>query len=361
MKIIIIHASAGAGHMKAAEALANALKKNTAHQVTLIDALDYTSPSFKKLYRNTYSTLISKFPAVWGVVFSFLDFSLLQPLIRIFRRLYNKINAGKLEQLIIDGQYDYVIATHFMPTEIASSLKQKNKIRSNLITVVTDFDVHKIWLGSKVDKYAVASSWTKQKMLSMHIPEGKVFITGIPTDEKFAQPKDVGLLKEKLGLERDVFTVLMATGSFGIGPIEETIKALSGFQVIVVCGHNKDLYERLGRQGLTKVKVCGLVDNMPELMAVSDVMVTKPGGLSISEALVSQLPLIFFNPIPGQETNNIKVLATYGIGVHAPTIEAIVSEVKRLSSSRDFYLTTLKRTQALACPKASADIISLIV
>ena len=110
-----------------------------------------------------------------------------------------------------------------------------------------------------------------------------------------------------MGLQPDLFTVLVATGSFGIGPIEGIIDVLKGFQVIVVCGHNRDLFRKLSGKYCALVKVLGLVDNMHELMAVSDAMVTKPGGLSICEALVSQLPLIFFNAIPGQEIGNIKV------------------------------------------------------
>lgn len=361
MKILVIHASAGAGHMKAAEAVFNGLKKYTPHQAVLVDALDYTSPAFKNLYRSTYATLITKFPWLWGFVFGALDFNFIQPLERLFRRIYNHINAGKLEAYLKNEQFDYVIATHFMSTEITSALKDKGLIRSKLITIVTDFDVHHIWLAKHVDHYTVASAWTKDKMLELGIAEQKIHVTGIPTDEKFSEIKDIGALKKKLGLKENLFTILIATGSFGIGPIEEVIKSLDGFQVVVVCGHNKNLFARLSQQPFSNVKICGLVDNMHELMAVSDVMVTKPGGLSIAEALVSQLPLIFFNPIPGQEANNIKVLAHYKLGFHSNSINDIVHEVKRLSSFKDDLMTALKRTKQLSCPNAVSDIIKLVL
>ena len=261
---------------------------------------------------------------------------------------------------MIKGKFDYIVMTHFMPTEIAAALKRAGRISSKLITVITDFDVHKIWIAKGIDVYAVASDWTRGKLVSIGISPERVLASGIPTDEKFLTLVDISVLKRKLGLQEDIFTVLVATGSFGIGPIEDIISTLKGFQVIVVCGHNAGLFQKLSAKGLKHVHVLGLVDNMHELMAVSDVMVTKPGGLSISEALVSQLPLIFFNAIPGQETGNIKVLKTYGIGISGCSVTQIGEELKKLQTSKDLFLTVFKKTKALARPSAVKDIVSLI-
>ncbi|MBN1870611.1 MAG: hypothetical protein JW847_08565 [Candidatus Omnitrophica bacterium] len=360
MRILCIHASAGAGHMKAAEAIYNGLKKSTNHAVYLVDALDYSSFFFRRFYKETYFFLISKVPAVWGFCFGLLDIPRLQPLIRTLRRLQNRMNTKKLQQFFKEEQFDYIIMTHFMPTEIAASLKRAGLISSKLITVITDFDVHRIWLADGIDTYTVASDWTKNKLEDMGIPHERVFVTGIPTDEKFASPVAMDVLKKKLGLQEQMFTVLIATGSFGIGPIEAIIETLKGFQVIVVCGNNQGLYERLTAQKSPLVHVLGLVDNMHELMAVSDAMVTKPGGLSISEALVSHLPMIFFNAIPGQETGNIKVLETYGVGMSGLSIDQIGRQLKKMRSSNEAYLTVRKKIRALARPTAVSDIISLI-
>ncbi len=360
MKVLCVHASAGAGHMKAAEAIYNGLKKYTDCQASFVDALDYAAPASKSIYRQTYFILISKFPALWALFFSLLDVPFLQPFIRAIRRLNNFLNFHKLQEFLIKENFDYVISTHFMPIEVVSSLKRKGKISSKLVAVVTDYDVHRIWLAPAVDKYCVASDWTKGKLKNMGIDLGKVFATGIPTDEKFSQSYNISELKEKLGLHKDAFTVLMATGSFGIGPIEKIIQALTGYQVVVICGHNADLYKRLKEQKYAMVKPFPLVDNMHEMMAVSDVMVTKPGGLSISEALVSQLPMIFFNAIPGQEAGNVRVLGSFGIGKATTKTQEIVEELSRLRSSKDTYMTALKLTKALAHPSAVKDIISLI-
>jgi len=360
MKVLVIHASAGAGHTKAAEALCAAIKRSGVHDVTIIDALDYTSPFFKKMYSGSYHFMISKIPKFWGACFNLLDVPFLQPLIRCMRRLYNKANAGKLHQYLKKGRFDYVFMTHFMPTEVSAALKRAGKITSHLVTVITDYDVHKIWLADGISHYCVASGWTLEKMARLGVERSKVVVTGIPTDERFFQGADVMALKKKLGLRENIFTVLVATGSFGIGPIEAIINVLTEFQVLVVCGHNKALYQRLSGNINKLVKVFGHVDNMHELMAVSDAMVTKPGGLSISEALVSQLPMVFFNAIPGQETGNVKVLKSYGIGISGRTVPQIGEELVHMRFSRDLFLTNLKRTKMLACPNAARDIVALI-
>lgn len=360
MKVLVIHASAGAGHMMAARAIYNRLEKTEGISPILKDALDLTHPVFKTLYRKTYSLMITHVPTLWAVAFAVLDIPLLQPAVRGFRRCYNALNAGQLEKYLIKENFDCVISCHFLPTEVSAALKRKGKISSRLITVITDYDVHRIWLAKGIDMFTVASDWTKESIQKKGIAQDNIHVTGIPTDEKFCEQPDLIQLKQKLGLKPDIFTVLIATGSFGIGPIEKIIERLKDFQVIVICGHNQGLYNRLSAKNYTSVKVCPLVDNMHELMAVSDVMVTKPGGLSISEALVKQLPLIFFNPIPGQEQNNIKVLKTYGIGLSDCSIDEIVEELQEFKSSKDKFLQAVKRTRSLARPNAAADIVSLI-
>jgi processive 1,2-diacylglycerol beta-glucosyltransferase len=359
-KILIIYASAGAGHQRAAEAVYFGLIKHTKHKVALVDALDYTSPHFKNLYKGMYFFLISKLPWVWGAVFALLNIDGLQPVVRFFRRIYNFLNTQRLEHFLKEQNFDWIISTHFMPNEVASALKSKGLIHSKICSVVTDFDVHRIWLGSHVDYYTVACDWTKEKMKLLKIDESKVFALGIPIEEKFGQHPDREDLRRKIGMKPEMFTVLMATGSFGIGPMEQMLEALKGFQVIIICGQNKNLFIKLTQKHDDNIRAYSYVNNMHEIMAASDVLLTKPGGLSIAEALTTQLPLIFFNPIPGQETNNMKVLKEYGIGIKPQSIQETVEEVRRLRDSRDYFMTAVKKTAALAKPMAVKDIITLI-
>ncbi|MBZ0166524.1 MAG: hypothetical protein K8I00_06925, partial [Candidatus Omnitrophica bacterium] len=296
----------------AAKAVYDELARESDHQVEFLDALDYANPIFKNSYGGSYTFLITKWPQVWGVFFGLVDIPWLQPLIRVVRRAYNALNTPRLHRHLREGNYDWVVSTHFLPIEVVSALKRAGQSSAKLMACVTDYDVHRIWLGSGVDLYCVASDWTMQKLIRLGVPAEKIKVTGIPCHKKFIRQQDVCQLRERLGLDAGQFTVLIATGSFGIGPIEEIIDTLRSFQIVVVCGHNKSLYERLQKKSPAHVKIMGLVDNMHELMAAADVMVSKPGGLSITEALVSRLPLIFFNAIPGQETQNIMVLKEYG-------------------------------------------------
>jgi len=362
MKILVVHASAGAGHQKAAEALYDGLKSLPEnHDVTLLDALDQASPQFKSLYKGAYFFLISKIPSIWGVTFALIDYPWIQPLIKKIRRIYNSINVKKFHKYLINEKFDYIFSTHFMPNEIVSALKRKELIRSKLICTVTDYDVHKIWLADGVSMYSVASHWTKEKMIKMGVPAAMIIDTGIPTHEKFSHPLNKGELRKKWGIGENIFTVLMATGSFGIGPIEEIIQAIDGeCQVVVICGHNENLFTTLFNKKYNRVKVFGLVDNMHEMMEISDIMITKPGGLSISEALVKNLPLVFFNAIPGQETNNIAVLSRYGVGSEPFTIKQIVEKIKKFSESSGDMARAIESIQQLARPSAVKDIISLV-
>ena len=360
MKILVIYASAGAGHFKAAQAIFESVKKYTSHQAVLVNALDYTQPYFKKSYEAAYVFLVSKLPLFWGIFFGLADWKLLQPLWHIVRRWNNGWHGKALEHFLEKEQFDVIFSTHFFPNETAAFLKRKGEIHSQIISVVTDFDVHKFWIQKGVDRYVVAVDWTKEKLKKLGVLDKNISVLGIPINDKFSTVGDRIQVKRKLGLREDVFTVLLATGSFGIGPMAEIVEALKSYQVLVVCGKNQKLKENLSRREDDLLKVFGLVDNMHELMAAADVMITKPGGLSTSEALATQLPLIFFHPIPGQEVNNIKVLSHYGVGIYARSVARIVEEVGNLSSSRDRYLTAVKKIRSAAHPSAVKEIISLI-
>jgi len=360
MKILVIYATAGAGHKKAAEAIDHGLNAMGGHDVRYVDVLDHTNRIYKHLYSKTYSLLITHVPWLWGFFFWVLDIRFLLPLVRLVRRLHNTINAQAFHRYLVDEQFDVIFSTHFFPNEVAAYLKRKGKISSRIVCGVTDYDAHSIWLSEGIDDYAVATQYTKDKVCSFGVAEDRVHVTGIPTDKKFSVQRDSGELKRKLGIKEGVFTVLIATGSFGIGPIEEIVAELNDIQTLVVCGHNKMLYQKLSGQKKELAIIYGLVDNMDELMAVADAMITKPGGLSISEALVSGLPLIFFNAIPGQETNNIKVLKENGVGVSGCTIEEMATVLQGWGSDPSQLDADKGRSLTLARPSAVEDIVSII-
>ena len=322
MKIIITHASAGAGHKRCAEAIYEYIKKHCpSADIQLIDVLSKSSAFFKLTYIWGYSFLVRYLVWLWGFFFWITEVKFLRSLSRNIALFVNRTSTTKFRKFLIEQNPDFIISTHFLPSEVASRLKREDKIKSKLITVITDFGVHPFWLNAETDQYVVASELTKKELVAKGVSAGKVEVFGIPIDQKFSQSFDRTVLCQKLNLNPDSFTVLIMTGSFGVGPLEEIAELLcKDVQVLVVCAANKKLYSRLKNKNLSNVAVFGYVDNTEELMAVSDIIITKPGGLSIAEALSMELVPIFISAIPGQEEGNVRVLGEYGIGIKPKTV-----------------------------------------
>jgi len=315
MKVIIAYASAGAGHLKAAESIHKYLRENRGDiDVKLVDILDYSSGLLKFSYRRGYSFLVHYGLFLWAAAFYLTRVKLLRILTAPVASLINLSNTRGFARFLLREAPDYMISTHFLPPDIAGHLKNKGRIKSTLITVITDFGVHPYWLSAFTDFYYVASEYTKGLLIKEKVAESRIRVCGIPIDEKFLKRYDKSALCVKFGIKSDMFTVLISTGSFGIGPIEKMASLLCAeMQVLVVCANNKKLKLILERKGLVNTRVFGFVDNMQELMAVSDVIITKPGGLSISEVLVMRLAPFFISPIPGQESGNVAAMKHYGI------------------------------------------------
>lgn len=328
---------------------------------TIIDALDFTNPFFRYTYSKGYEFIVAQMPTFWGVFFALTDQVWFLPVFRAVRRVYNGVNAGRLAAYLKEARFDRIVVTHFLAAEVCGYLRRTGQISGKLVVVVTDFDVHKIWLIRGVDEYCVASAYTKERLVAMGVDAGRVFVTGIPLDEKFTQTRDKAATRRQLGLEADLFTVLVSTSSFGFGPIEELAEYFKSLQVIIICGHNEKLYGRLSARGNSHHKICRFVDNMEEMMAAADVMVTKPGGLSVTEALANHLPLVFFSAIPGQEAGNVRVLAANGIGLSGMPLRDLASEVLGLSASPAALENARQKTKALAKPNSVGDIITRLV
>lgn len=305
--------------------------------------------------------MVGKLPKLWAIFFELTDQKWFQPVFRSVRRLYNRLNSAPLVRFIKDGRYDVIVTTHFLSTEVCGWLRRTGQIDAKFVTIVTDFDVHRIWQVEGVDVYLVASDYTRKRLIALGVDEKKVFVTGIPVDEKFIRPRNKGETRRKLGLRGDLFTVLLSTSSFGFGPIEELALMLKDLQLIIICGNNKALLDKMTAKGNSLHKICGFVDNMDEMMAASDVMITKPGGLSVSEALANNLPLIFFSAIPGQEAGNVRVLAEHGIGLSDKSLSEIAAALKMYAAFPETFQAAREATKALARPNSVDDIIKHLI
>jgi len=368
LKIMILHASAGAGHRKAAEALHHSFTNCAPDaQVEKIDILDYTNPFFKKAYPEVYIFLVTHIPLVWGLLFDFLNFRPLKPLINPIRLFFNKLHAKPMLAHIIKEQPDVVVCEHFMSAQLMSHLKRTGKYKGHVVVGVTDFGVHQFWVNKGTDYYFVASDITQKELIQKGIEKEKIMVTGIPIEEKFSKDLDKAGIRKTLGLDPDKFTVLVTSGGFGVGPIKEIVERLDAMendlQIAVVCGKNKGMFDLLSDKIFGKtVKAFGYVHNMDEFMEAADLIVSKSGGLTVSESLAKGLPMIIIKPIPGQETRNAEIIEEYRIGMRLHKVENISEQVKMLLLDEGKLLKEMQsNANQLAKPRAAEGICQWII
>ena len=372
MKILVAYAYSGAGHKRAAEAVADALTDyNKKIDVTLIDILDYTGNFLKFLYPRIYLFLIDRTPLLWGFLYYLLDIRLVDRVSVFLRRGFHNFYAGRFERLISDENPDVVVCTHFFPSEVAARLKKKNIFKGRLITIITDMMPHYFWLEKGPDYFIVAIEETKKDLVKRGIDENMVKVLGIPCDPAFGFSKGRAELIKKMGLGEDFFNVLIMGGGFGTGPVEKIIDSVctlevsirDSLQVIVICGKNKVLFEQLNKKRSAfgvKLYIFGYMTNIDEFMELSDCIVTKSGGLTISEALSKKLPMIIIQPIPGQETRNAKVLARYGAALCANKPEKVRDYVRDFIKFPEKIIGMKARINFLAYPDAAKDIAEFV-
>jgi len=366
-KVLITYANAGAGHRKAAEAVFDAIKRDGRNaDARIIDALDYTNGIFRRSYPSTYLFLVNKVPHLWALCFYLLDYRPLGFIIRPLRRVLNKINSFKLEQFLIKEKFDILISTHFMPTEVTARLKMRGLVDTKLINVVTDYGVHAFWINKGADVYIVATEATKRELAAKGVDEKSIVVLGIPINPVFSIKKDRGALLSNIGIKDGYFNVLIGSGGFGVGPVREIVRNLGmlggKLQILAVCGNNKKLYEDItgfARSSKAPVKAFGFVNNMDELMEVSDLIITKSGGLTTSEALSKRLPMIILSPIPGQESNNSRLLVESGAAIRVDNAGEAGRAVVKIMNNNETLIKMKESISRIARPDSARDIAKL--
>jgi processive 1,2-diacylglycerol beta-glucosyltransferase len=360
-RVWVLYATAGSGHKKAAEAIARAAKDDPSLDIHSLDIIDFMPALNKKLYSDGYLFLMSRLPWLWGIFYWFADTPALSLINVSLRRFANRCACRRFLDLLRADPPDAAVSTHFLASELVSYAKAKFGLKTKLLNVVTDFGVHNFWLAPLTDVYCCAADSTREILLKKGVAEGAIRTTGIPLDEKFRRPMDKGRMRAEFGLKSDAFTVSIVTGGIGAGPIEEIVELLKEHaQVLVVCGRNKGLYDRLAARPHERVRVFGFIDTMEKVMAASDVMVTKAGGMSVIEGLAMGLPLVFFFLIRGQEMINARTVAAHRAGVIALAPSAIRDAVLKFKTEPDLLRTYQKNASILARPDSTREIIRLI-
>lgn len=362
VKIVVVYATAGAGHLKAAEAIYGCLKERYSQiDVKLVDIIDKATCFYKLDYSLGYNFLIRHAKFIWSICFWFTQFRLFRIFTRPIAKALNYLNTKQFARFLAAENPDFVISTHFLASEISAALKKSKKIQSKLITVITDFGVHSFWLSKGTDYYVVASTFTADLLKKEGISAEKIKVFGIPVDAKFTEQYQRNILCQKLNLDINQFTLLVMTGSFGIGPIENIVELLKDYvQILVVCANNKKLFSKLNNKNYPAVRTFGFVDNIQELMALTDVIVTKPGGLSICELLTMELVPIFICAIPGQETLNIRALQDLGVGLCANSAQDIKRIVLDFKNNPDKLSFRKEKIRQIKKPFAAEELCDAI-
>ena len=361
-RILILSASVGNGHTIAAESLKHAFEiKKLAGEVRHEDVLKFTNPLFRRLYGKAYIDLVNRAPEFLGWMYDQLD----EPWKNEKRRLFfDKLNTTPLIKMVREYDPDWIVCTHFLPSEIVSDLKSKGKLDCPQAIVVTDFDMHALWLCRNYEHYFVALDETKAYLETLSFPPEKITVSGIPIAPKFSEIKSKAAMREKFGLAADVPTVILSLGGFGVGRIGTLLDALRTIrrpvQILAMCGRNEELKKELDSKSksedIVRIIPVGYTKEMDEYMTTSDLIVGKPGGLTTCEALAKGLVFVIVNPIPGQEERNSDHLLENGAAIRSNNpatlgfkIEQLLDDPARLEQMR---LNAL----AFARPKAAMDI-----
>ena len=369
-RVLVLSASAGAGHLRAAEAIEKDIRsRNLAAEVQHLDVLKYTNKVFRHLYSKAYIDLVNNAPEVLGWLYDHLDNPRKNDPIRL---ALDRLNANPFIRYLKRYQPDVAVCTHFLPSGIISSLKGEGKVKVLNTVVVTDFDVHAMWLCRHVEQYFVALEETQVHLKALGVPQSLVTVSGIPIDPVFGESKDKRAMRRKHGLDPDRFTILVSAGGFGVGPVGHMMQALARLshpvQVVAVCGRNAALkaelttaVEHLAKHTAVSFTLVGFTTEMDELMAAADLFAGKPGGLTTSEVLAKGLPMVVINPIPGQEERNSDHLLEQGAAIRCNNLPALAYKIDTLISTPGKLANMSKNARAMGRPEAASFVVNRLV
>lgn len=337
-KVLIMSASTGGGHNRAARAIKEELIKKIIDsepiECEIIDSLKLVNSTMDRIISRGYEKSAIYTPKAYGQVYRLSELGLASR--NEFKdNMLTTFMARKFKNLILDKKPDLIIGTHPFPMIALSTLKKESTLDisyykySNpnpidvppLVTVLTDYTTHSTWIQNEIDYYIVGHEYVKELLVEDGIDESKIKPFGIPVEKSFLSHRRKDLVLSELGLHPDKLTVLLMGGSFGAGNIKETLSEMldidRDFQILVVTGRNESLKEKIlkkldSHSNSKNICILGFTDKMNDILASVDVLVTKPGGLTTTEALLKDVPMIVPYYIPGQEEENLDFLCNCG-------------------------------------------------
>lgn len=368
-KIILLYASVGGGHYKAADGIKNYIKEHYPnHKVEMLDALKYTNKVVDKIVIKSYVNMARYSPKFWGDLYSFSE---KQYSAATFSNAVNRLLSIKLLKFFETERPDIVISTHPFITEMVAILKKRCKIQTNLNVVITDYASHKFWELKQeyVNRYFVANEEMKYCLIDNGIDENKIFVTGIPVGPAFLKKYDKNEIYKQFGLNPKKRTALIfGGGEYGLSNVKLFLTGLletkEDIQVVAIAGKSnkiQNMFKNITIKYDKKTIILGYTDKIPELMNIADFVISKPGGLTTTEIITSNVPFIIINPIPGQEEENARFLLNNGTAVRIfdaektkPFLDKFFDDQKRIECMKEMQ-------RNIAKPNSTKDIVEIIL
>ena len=370
-KILILYAKYGGGHYSAANAIQKHLDNTYNVETELVDFMEYANKVLNSITIKAYNKMAKDAPRLWGKIYAKSQRGILGGI----STSANKLLSSKINKLLKQTNPDIVVSTHPFSSQMVSYLKQKGKISCKLVTVLTDFAPHDQWLiGHKfTNDFCVSNEKMQKYLLRYGINKEKIHVTGIPLSDKFLEAFDKSKIFKEFELnENNPVILFFGGGEFGLGKstnlqiLNALIHNLPTYQIIAISGKNKKMNEKFNElvknaNATNRVKVFDYTNKVAELMSISSLVVTKPGGLTTSESLASNLPILIINPIPGQEEENAEFLENNHVGVWLKNTDNIDEFIQNLFSDDTKLKNMKENTKLVAKKNSTSDICKIIM
>jgi processive 1,2-diacylglycerol beta-glucosyltransferase len=365
-RVMILSASVGSGHVKAADALARVMRSRPdVDEVFSDDSLDHTNVLHKQFYSTLYKKLSAMLPEFLGWWYETSD----DPWVADKGRLLIDLpQALPLINLVREFRPDVILCTHFMPAGVISWLISNGKLDARLGVVITDFHFHAFWITRAFNWYFVAQEDDKIHMEALGLPADRIEVTGIPVEPEFGNPVDVQAVLERHGLQPGRPTILLVAGALGMSPATAVVRQLlqvdRDFQAIIVCGRNEEMQNEiveLLKDRPSDFRVLGYSKDMSDFMSVATILLSKPGGMTTAEAVACGLPMMILDPIGGQEERNADVLLEAGAAVKCTEVTLVAHKLRRLLDDPDRLRQMAQNARKLGRPNAASEIARIVL
>ncbi len=369
LKIVVVACTGGAGHLRAGEALAETARKLRPRvAVEFWDVLNFTPGWFRRLYAESYLHMVNRTPEIWGYLYARTE---QQPhrnpaVIQAFDR----VNYNRYWKALQTARPDILLCTHFLPYLSIARRLPHWKDRPLVCAATTDFDVHRLWVDPVVDRYYVFHRESQWQLASKGVNESDIIVSGIPVHPAFTRRRSRRSMRKTLGLPSDRKTILVVAGGFGVGRVREIAASVKEiledlaprrFNLVVVCGRNQEALTQIRsmKPGTTvHLQALGFVENMHDWMDAADLLISKSGGLTSSEALAKKLPMIVVDPIPGQESRNADLLVEQGAAWKAIDLAHLGYKLRQALLTSGALPEASRQAAALSRPHAAKTILT---